>query len=131
MGSTEPPGIKENEPMAKRHTETPTVDIRRCECGCGAEIFGKKARFKTGHDAKLKSALLAEARAGNSEAVERLSELGWSHFLVERKSDIAKAEREAKKAAKADAEQADAEPTAPRVSRGRSRRAEPQASASA
>jgi hypothetical protein len=34
-----------------------------------------------GHDAKLKKALLADARAGKKRAVNKLKRLGWSQFL--------------------------------------------------
>lgn len=52
---------------------------RPCMCGCG-EIT-KGGRFLPGHDARLKSQLLTEAREGNEGAVQRLEELGWGHFL--------------------------------------------------
>lgn len=46
---------------------------RLCECGCGAPV---RRRFLPGHDARLKSALLRDLRAG--EAARRdLARLGW------------------------------------------------------
>jgi hypothetical protein len=72
-----------------------------CECGCGAVVRGK-ARFQMGHDAKLKSRLVAEGLAGGEGAAAELSRLGWGSFLeaaVARK--LAKAARKAEAAAKA------------------------------
>lgn len=51
---------------------------RRCGCGCGKPV---KRRFLPGHDAKLKSRLLKEARGGSEAAKRNLEENGWSHFL--------------------------------------------------
>lgn len=45
-----------------------------CGCGCGAEVA---RRFRPGHDAKLKSALLRAWRDGDPQAGRRLDELGW------------------------------------------------------
>ena len=45
-----------------------------CECGCGAPV---RRRFLPGHDAILKSRLLAAARAGD-DARRRLERLGWT-----------------------------------------------------
>jgi len=47
---------------------------RSCECGCGAEGPG---RFRPGHDAKLRSLLLKRIAAGDADAAERLTALGW------------------------------------------------------
>lgn len=52
--------------------------MKTCECGCGATV---SRRFKPGHDAKLKSMLLKEARSGNESAKRRLKALGWDHLL--------------------------------------------------
>lgn len=52
---------------------------RPCMCGCGG--ITKGGRFLPGHDARLKSQLLTEAREGNEEAKLRLEELSWEHFL--------------------------------------------------
>ena len=49
-----------------------------CGCGCGAPVA---RRFKPGHDAKLKSLLLREARQGSESAKRRLDALGWGHLL--------------------------------------------------
>jgi hypothetical protein len=65
-------------------TEVPKTDRvvplqgRECECGCGAAV---RARFLPGHDARLKSQLVREARAGDIEAKLRLERLGWLRFL--------------------------------------------------
>ncbi len=45
-----------------------------CMCGCGAPV---RRRFLPGHDAKLRSRLLAEWRGGDACAEARLHELGW------------------------------------------------------
>ncbi len=81
------------------------TEIRLCLCGeCGKAVIGKKARFVTGHDAKLKARLLAEARndsdLGRKQmAVQDLEELGWSHFNKPTAAMVRKAERAAKAAA--------------------------------
>ncbi len=51
-----------------------------CGCGCGASV---RRRFLPGHDAKLKSRLLAARRAGDQAAERRLGELGWLANLDE------------------------------------------------
>jgi hypothetical protein len=60
--------------MAKRKTAKQAVTVattpkrgvpRPCECGCGGMTEG--GRFRPGHDAKLASRLLAEARAKATE----------------------------------------------------------------
>jgi predicted nuclease with RNAse H fold len=56
------------------HTARAVTTPRLCECGCGDPV---KRRFLPGHDAKLKSRLLREVRAGQA-ARERLVRLGWS-----------------------------------------------------
>lgn len=68
---------------------------RKCLCGCGRDV-SPRARFKSGHDAKLKSRLVRLARAdckclssGNehlascvvNNARSRLEELGWAKFI--------------------------------------------------
>lgn len=50
------------------------VRNRSCGCGCGTPV---RRRFLPGHDAKLKSRLLAAWRAGDLMAEERLHDLGW------------------------------------------------------
>lgn len=54
---------------------------RQCMCGCGGTTKG--GRFLPGHDARLKSHLLKDAREGSESAVERIHELGWERFLDE------------------------------------------------
>jgi hypothetical protein len=48
-----------------------------CECGCGLPV---RRRFLPGHDARLRSRLLREARAGVA-ARKELARLGWSRAL--------------------------------------------------
>ena len=38
-------------------------------------------RFRPGHDAKLKSRLVKEARAGSEAAKENLREWGWERYI--------------------------------------------------
>ncbi len=45
-----------------------------CDCGCGAPA---RRRYLPGHDAKHRSRLLAEMRAGAQGAAEELQRLGW------------------------------------------------------
>lgn len=59
-----------------------TGDGGRCECGCGA---GVRSRFAPGHDAKLKSTLLREARAGDSAAWLEMRIRGWSRLVPDAK----------------------------------------------
>lgn len=56
------------------------IKAPQCLCGCGGRTKG--GRFLPGHDAKLKKALVADARAGKRRAVNKLEKLGWSKFLV-------------------------------------------------
>ncbi|HVF70063.1 MAG TPA: hypothetical protein VM940_00460 [Chthoniobacterales bacterium] len=55
------------------------IKVPQCLCRCGGRTKG--GRFLPGHDAKLKKALLADARAGKKRAVNKLEKLGWSKFL--------------------------------------------------
>src|SRR6266446_7613258 len=52
------------------------IKAPECLCGCGGRTKG--GRFLPGHDAKLKKALIAEARAGKKRARNKLEKLGWS-----------------------------------------------------
>ena len=60
-------------------TNTKKSKTPKCECGCGETTKG--GRFVPGHDAKLKSALVAAALAGSKRATTRLQKLGWEKFL--------------------------------------------------
>ena len=35
-----------------------------CLCGCGIKLVGKKSKFTTGHDMKVKSAIIKNIKAG-------------------------------------------------------------------
>ena len=59
---------------------------RSCECGCSEMTSG--TRFRQGHDAKLKSALIRAALAGEDGAELRLFELGWSKFLEAKRAKL-------------------------------------------
>jgi hypothetical protein len=52
----------------------PAAAPRLCACGCGEPV---RRRFLPGHDAKLRSRLLAQARAGDAAWAE-LRRLGWT-----------------------------------------------------
>ena len=52
---------------------TAPAAVRLCECGCGDPV---RRRFLPGHDARLKSRLLAAVREGEA-ARRELSRLGW------------------------------------------------------
>jgi hypothetical protein len=54
-----------------------------CECGCGRTV---RRRFLPGHDSRLRSRLLREARAGD-RARRELDRLGWSHLLARRSEE--------------------------------------------
>lgn len=71
-GGAETP-VGQNTPVPSR---PPTG--RKCRCGCGSPVA---RRFLPGHDAKLKSYLVKEARAGRAAARAELRELGWEHFV--------------------------------------------------
>ena len=45
-----------------------------CLCGCGQLVA---RRYAPGHDARHRSSLLKRMRAGDSDAFQRLTELGW------------------------------------------------------
>lgn len=62
---------------AHRDTTSPG-NGRKCRCGCGSDV---KRRFLPGHDAKLKSRLVEEARNGSDAARQELREEGWEHFI--------------------------------------------------
>lgn len=60
---------------------TTSQPSKQCECGCGAPVV---RRFKPGHDAKLKSRLVQDARSNQwwirDFAVAELVERDWAHF---------------------------------------------------
>lgn len=68
--------------MAVRATSDPhkakrpqvNVSGAACGCGCGAPV---RRRDLPGHDAKHRSKLLAETRAGNAIPAAELQRLGW------------------------------------------------------
>lgn len=63
-------------PVRENTTHPPTG--RTCACGCGRPV---RRRFLPGHDAKLKSRLVKEARSGSEAALQNLREHGWEHFV--------------------------------------------------
>lgn len=70
------PHIASSTPMIQRPAN-PTIRSPGngvCGCGCGAAV---RRRFLPGHDAKLKSHLLAAWRGGDRAAADRLRDLGW------------------------------------------------------
>ncbi|BCZ24053.1 hypothetical protein MTY59_39080 [Mycobacterium senriense] len=53
---------------------TPGSPSRLCGCGCGVPV---SRHFLPGHDAKLTSRLLRDARLGDTAAEQQLSQFGW------------------------------------------------------
>jgi len=51
--------------------------LHPCRCGCGAPA---RRRYLPGHDAKHRSRLLAEMRAGSGPAADELQRLGWGRM---------------------------------------------------
>lgn len=75
------PPISKEEPVPARVNPVqrrPPEGMRNCGCGCGAVV---RNRFLPGHDAKLKSRLVKEARSGSEIAKQQLEEHGWSKFI--------------------------------------------------
>lgn len=81
---TMPVSRPEPAPADRDRPQPRTAGGQACECGCG-EPVSPTARFRSGHDAKLKSRLVADARGGINpsadRARERLHKLGWDHFI--------------------------------------------------
>lgn len=75
---------KPKSPGVKRKTAKQPAD---CLCECGGQTKG--GRFLPGHDAKLKSKLLAALRDSDAStadrvtALSRLEELGWGRYVTE------------------------------------------------
>jgi hypothetical protein len=49
-----------------------------CVCGCGGTTKG--GAFLPGHDARHKSTLFREARAGNADALAEIDQRNWMHL---------------------------------------------------
>ena len=64
---------------ALRAARQPPMDetSHPCGCGCGAPV---RRRYLPGHDAKHRSRLLAEMRAGSGPAADELQRLGWDRI---------------------------------------------------
>jgi len=65
-------GRKSSRHAARRSPMDETTHA--CGCGCGAPA---RRRYLPGHDAKHRSRLLAEMRAGSGSAADELQRLGW------------------------------------------------------
>lgn len=146
-------------PTCPEHTPEPSDDfdvmplhgqdapdaLPKCGCGCGAQVQKKGRLYLQGHDMKHKSVLLRRVREmADADAGRTLVQKGWKERAdmeqmlaeaVERTGGVVNSEEDPDDETDRPIDHMglrhDAEPTAPRVSRGRSRRAEPQASASA
>jgi predicted nuclease with RNAse H fold len=57
----------------------PPMDETPHACGCGCRAPARR-RYLPGHDAKHKSRLLAEMRAGSGHAADELQRLGWGRI---------------------------------------------------
>jgi len=64
------------EKKEKRAAAVANLESKPCECGC-KEMTRRGSRFKPGHDAKLKSALMKAAAKGDTKAQEELLSRGW------------------------------------------------------
>lgn len=69
----------------------PKPEPRDCECGCGEMTTG--TRFRQGHDARLKSALIKSALSGSKRAVQKLETLGWTKFLEAKRAVFPEAQK--------------------------------------
>ena len=49
-------------------TNQPTATRAPCACGCGETPQGRRARFRPGHDARLRGVLLRAAEAAGPDA---------------------------------------------------------------
>jgi len=75
------PAISKEEPvpaLVNTVHRRPPDGMSNCWCGCGAVV---RNRFLPGHDAKLKSRLVKEARDGDRAAIQQLEQLGWTKFI--------------------------------------------------
>jgi hypothetical protein len=52
--------------------------MKQCVCGCGGTTKG--GDFLPGHDARHKSNLFKEARAGNTDALAEIDRRNWMHL---------------------------------------------------
>lgn len=93
-----PAGQKGAIDMAETKATPKRKTPQQCLCGCGSLTGG--GRFRPGHDAKLKGALIKQIRDDNAKASERtmarakLEELGWGKFAeaADHKPKAAKSE---------------------------------------
>lgn len=71
-----------------KKVRTKATGSNPCQCGCGALVA---KRFKAGHDAKLKSALIRSAMLGDDpDAEKELARLGWTKFLDKARASSAR-----------------------------------------
>lgn len=57
----------------------PRIDETNHTCGCGCRASARR-RYLPGHDAKRRSRLLADMRAGSAPAADDLQRLGWGRI---------------------------------------------------
>lgn len=72
-----PPVSTRGGTVPKGNATSPSTG-RLCQCGCGQPVA---RRFKPGHDARLKSRLVKDARSGSEAARKQLEEFGWEKFI--------------------------------------------------
>ncbi len=72
-------GVAVGHRLGPHAARRPPVDKtgHACNCGCGAPA---RRRYLPGHDAKHRSRLLAEMRAGSVPAADELQRLGWARI---------------------------------------------------
>jgi len=87
---------------AKTGIPTVTADERRCLCGCQQPVAPKRM-YRAGHDMVVKSRLLRQFDAGDTEAGADLVARGWK---TQEQLDTRKAKAEARAAKAAEREAA-------------------------
>ena len=65
------PSVKK---VSDRLRRTSNRSLHPCGCGCGQLVAH---RYAPGHDARHRSSLLKRMRAGDADALQQLTELGW------------------------------------------------------
>lgn len=91
--------VKKNAVASAASTEE-QVEEKLCGCGCG-QVVSPKRTFRPGHDAKLRSALLAAWDDGQGAVAEELVTRGWYTWDQLQERQAKRDEKAAKKARRA------------------------------